>query len=63
MESTPLGNLVALLGIMKSVIGARLSGTYKCNPFFGAETGAPVASPRVLTKVERERVTNAGTVE
>lgn len=63
VESTPLGNLVALLGIMKSVIGARLSGTYKCNPFFGAETGAPVASPRVLTKVERERVTNAGTVE
>jgi hypothetical protein len=59
VKSTPWGNLVAMLGLMKSVIGARLSGNTKRNPFFGAESGLPVASPRVLTVAERERVTNA----
>jgi hypothetical protein len=59
VNSMPINNLVAMLGLMKSVIGARLNGTYKHNPFFDAESGAPVAHPRVLTKVERERVTNA----
>jgi len=58
VKSMPISNLVALLGLMKSVVGARLTGTYKRNPFFAA-TGAPVADPRALTKVERERVTNA----
>jgi len=59
VKSTPVINLVALLGVMKSVIGARLSGAYRPNPFFATETGAPVARPRELTKAERERVTNA----
>jgi len=59
VKSTPASNLVALLGVMKSVIGARLSGAYRPNPFFATETGAPVARPRELTKAERERVTNA----
>ena len=59
VASTPVRNLVALLGIMKSVIGARLSGAYQRNPFFRAGTDMPVAHPRVLTKAERERVTNA----
>jgi hypothetical protein len=58
IKSTPFGNLAAMLGLMTSVIGARLSGTYKRNPFFGAEAGTPVARPRVLTKAEREEVTN-----
>jgi len=59
VKSTPVSNLMGMLGLMKSVIGARLSGTYKRNPFFGTETGTPVARPRELTKAERERVTNA----
>ena len=59
VKSTPVSNLVALLGIMRSVIGARLSGAYKRNPFFETETGMPVARPRELTKAEREQVTNA----
>ena len=59
VKSTPVSNLVALLGIMKSVIGNRLSGDYKRNPFFAAEMGAPVARPHELTKAERERVANA----
>lgn len=59
VKSMPISNLVAMVGLMKSVVGARLNGTYKRNPFF-AESGAPLSDPRVLTKVERERVTNAG---
>ena len=59
VKSTPLGNLVGMLGLMRSVIGTRLSGAYKRNPFFGAAAGAPVARPRELTKVERERITPA----
>jgi hypothetical protein len=59
VKSTPVSNLVGLLGLMKSVIGSRLSGNYKRNPFFGTETGTPVAHPRELGKDERERLTNA----
>jgi hypothetical protein len=59
VKSTPLGNLVAMLGIMKSVIGARVNGTYKSNPFFDTEAGSPIKRPRVLTRAEREQVTNA----
>lgn len=59
VKSTPVSNFLAMLGLMKSVIGTRLNGTYKRNPFFGAETGTPVAPPHELTKAERERVTNA----
>ena len=59
VQSTPVSNLLTLLGIIASVIGARVSGAYKGNPFFEADTGMPVARPRELTKAERERVTNA----
>ena len=55
---TPVRNLVAMLALMKSVIGARLRGTYKRNPFFGRETSAPIARPRELAKAERERIEN-----
>ena len=58
VKSTPVRNLVAMLGLMKSVIGTRLSGTYKRNPFFEPATGAPIARPRELSKSERERITN-----
>jgi hypothetical protein len=59
VTSTPARNLVAMLGVMKSVIGSRLSGAYKRNPFFETAMGAPIARPRVLTKAEREAVTHA----
>jgi hypothetical protein len=59
VKSTPLRNLVTMLGLMKSVIGARLNGAYRRNPFFDTEAGLPIKRPRVLTKAEREQVTNA----
>jgi hypothetical protein len=59
VKTTPVSNFVTLLAVMKSVIGTRLNGTYKRNPFFAAETGTPIVHPRELTKAERERVSNA----
>jgi len=59
VKSTPMSNFVTLLGIMKSVIAARISGSYKHNPFFVENSGAPIKQPRVLTKAERARVTSA----
>ena len=59
VKATPFGNFVAMLGLMKSVTGARLNGTYKRNPFFDTEAGSPIKRPRVLTKAERVQVTNA----
>src|SRR5258705_1066949 len=59
VKSTPVNNLATMLVVMQSVIGTRLSGAYKRNPFFGTEMGTPVARPHELTNAERERVTNA----
>ena len=59
VKSTPMSNFVTLLKIMKSVIATRISGNYKRNPFFVEDSGAPIKQPRVLTKVERTRVTSA----
>jgi len=58
VKSTPIGSLVSLLKIMKAVIATRISGTYKHNPFFIGDSGAPIKQPRELTKAERARVTS-----
>jgi hypothetical protein len=42
-----------LLRIGGRLVGARLSGDYRRNPFFDPATGAPVAAPRRLTPDER----------
>jgi hypothetical protein len=59
VKSTPVSNFVTMLKIMKSVIGVRISGSYKHNPFFVEDLGTPIKQPRVLTKAERTRVTSA----
>jgi hypothetical protein len=59
VTSTPMSNFVNLLKIMTSVIAARMSGHYKSNPFFIEDSGTPIKQPRVLTKAERTRATNA----
>lgn len=59
VKPTPLSNFLGVLRLIKSMIGARLSGVYKQNPFFAADTGAPIRQPRVLTQSERDRVTGA----
>jgi hypothetical protein len=58
VKSTPVSNFVTLLRIMKSVIATRITGGYKANPFFVEGSGVPIKQPRVLTKLERARVTS-----
>jgi hypothetical protein len=41
------------------VLRARFNGDYKQTPFFRAETGIPVVSPRVLSREEHASVMNA----
>jgi hypothetical protein len=58
VASSAIGNVVTLLKIMRAVVGARLSGRYKSNPFFD-ESGTSIRQPRVLSKAERAHVTPA----
>ena len=58
VKSTPMRNFVTLLKIMKAVFATRISGTYKRNPFFIDDSGAPIKKPRELTTAERARVTS-----
>jgi hypothetical protein len=58
VKSSSLRTTLAMVRLMAAVIGARLRGAYKRNPLFQQSTGAPVVSPRILSKAEREAVTN-----
>jgi hypothetical protein len=42
--------------VIGTALRARLNGDYRHNPFFVAESGAPAATPRVLSKDEHARV-------
>lgn len=53
VKGTPIANLVTIAGLMKTVIGARLGGGWKRNPFFDTEADTPVRAPRELTRAER----------
>jgi hypothetical protein len=57
VKSRPISNVITLLNIMKSIIGTRISGGYRRNPFFVEGSATPIRQPRVLTREERTRVT------
>ena len=54
-SATPVATLLGVARIGGALVKARLSGSYRDNPFFDA-AGAPVCAPRVLTKEERAAV-------
>jgi len=56
VRSTPIASTVGLLVPMMSMIGTRLSGAYKNNPFFVRGSRTPIRQPRVLSDAEREQV-------
>ena len=58
-KAMPLSTIASVLRFLSSLIRARLDGSYKSTPFFNPERGIPVVAPRVLTRMERERVMNA----
>lgn len=47
---------LGILKIMKTVLGARLTGKYKLNPFFLPDLHTPIREPQVLTLAERSAV-------
>jgi hypothetical protein len=52
VKATPVRAALAVARIGAALLKARLGGGYRDNPFFDA-SGAPVRSPRVLTREER----------
>jgi hypothetical protein len=57
VKATSAGTLfMAMARLMKSVLGARLRGAYKRNPFFDPQTGKPARVPRELSPAERARL-------
>lgn len=48
-----------IIGVLRRSAAARLSGRWRQNPFFDADSGAPVVTPRVLTAKERAALTDS----
>jgi hypothetical protein len=59
VKSSPMGTISVLSRFVAMLVSARLTGSYKHTPFFSGDTGSPVVTPRVLSRSEREEVTNA----
>jgi hypothetical protein len=51
-----MGGVARILGML---LRARLNGSYKRTVFFSPQTGAPVATPTVLSRDERDRLMQA----
>ena len=54
VQSTPVASAVGVFGLMVPALADRVSGAYKHNPFFAADTGVPIRRARVLSRAERE---------
>jgi Family of unknown function (DUF6151) len=46
----------AIFRLLRLLIQARLSGSYKQTPFFAVDSGAPIVVPKVLSAEERKAV-------
>lgn len=57
-KAMALSTIASVLRFLRSLVRARLDGSYKSTPFFSGQ-GTAVVSPHVLTTSERERVMNA----
>ena len=49
----------SILRFIVMLIRARISGDYKRTPLFSPRTGAPVATPKILSQTERAALLNA----
>jgi hypothetical protein len=55
VHATPMRTLGAVVRLATSAAAARLSGRWRCNPFFLTGTSTPVREVRVVSKEERTR--------
>jgi hypothetical protein len=53
VASTPLGFALTLPKIIWNILVARLSGSWRINPFFKAGTNEPIRAPQALSEQER----------
>jgi hypothetical protein len=53
------GMMSAILPFIALVARPLVDGSYKRTPFFSADTGAPIATPKVLSRGERDRLKSA----
>jgi Family of unknown function (DUF6151) len=53
------GLATTLLWFVRTVLRARINGDYRHTPFFRADTGAPIATPRILSTEELGKVMSA----
>jgi hypothetical protein len=58
VRTTPVATLFGIAKIARNVMGARISGKYKENPFFKPGSNSPISAPRTLTAGEREALRN-----
>jgi hypothetical protein len=59
VHSSSLAATAGFMRILAMLMRARLNGSYKRTAFFSPETGAPVATPKVLSRGEREQLMHA----
>ena len=57
--SSSAGMMSAILPFIAIVVRPLVDGSYKRTPFFSADTGAPVVTPKVLSRSERETLMSA----
>lgn len=53
VASTPVASTLAVLRLMTSSLGTRLSGRFRDNPFFAPDSGIPIRPVHVLSSAER----------
>ena len=53
VSPTRIANLKGLLKVIRNVLGARLSGAFRDNPFFRSGSGEPISMPETLKLHER----------
>lgn len=59
VKSSPLDTILVLTGFVARLAAARVTGSYKHTPFFSGRTGTPIVTPKVLSRSEREKVSEA----
>jgi hypothetical protein len=59
VHSSSLAATAGFMRVLGMLLHARLNGSYKRTAFFSPVTGAPVATPKVLSRAEREKLMQA----
>jgi hypothetical protein len=56
VKPRPVAMIAGMLRFIPMVMRVRINGDYRRTPFFSADTGAPVATAKILSRGERDAV-------